>query len=191
MEHTLKSLKRARIRAVVLFVASILMFLISTGATIAFIVAETPSVDNVFTPPILRINLQGSNDISNVGDLPVYVRALAVVNWVSTTEEHTILSEQPKEGVDFEIDFHTTDWFLASDGFYYYRKPLAAGEQIHIIETAYRLVEKPGYEIRIEILSSAIQINTPAAIEEAWPAVCIDQNGWLDNRLMQNEEESR
>lgn len=185
-------------RAIILLVSLILLFSISTGATIAFIVAKSNSVNNSFIPPVFRINLQSSHSVKNVGNFPAYIRAYSVMTWASVEDEHTISSQEPvytQENVnnanEFEIVFaddYQTNWFLAADGFYYYRHIVKPGEEILLVKTIYQLKEKPGYELRYELLTSAIQANTPDALEEAWPAVIVvGEDAHLEDRPMQNE----
>ena len=170
-------------RAVLLLIATLLMFSITVSATIAYIITKSETSDNIFTPPVLRISLDNVHDIANTGDIPVYVRAIAVANWASTTEEHVILSTKPVVGTDYVIEFKTTNWFQAGDGFYYYKLPLNPGEHVSMIKDAYIINEKKGYEIRLEIISSSIQAYPSEAIQQAWSAVYIDANGILQSAI--------
>jgi hypothetical protein len=99
------------------------------------------------------------------------VRAFAVANWVSETDEHTILPETPQFGVDFAAEFVMENWFLASDGFYYYRHALEAGESAKFLRSATQIKQKEGYELQLRIVSEAIQVTPVDAIHEAWPMV--------------------
>ena len=166
-------------KAVALLVAVILLTVAAADITLAYLITRTDTFENSFTPPVLRLSLEGIDDITNTGDVPIYVRALAVANWISVDDEHTVLSEDPQIGVDFEVTFVTAGWFLASDGFYYYEKILAPGEQVQLFTSATQLKEKLGYELRLEILSSGIQATPPEGIAEAWPAVRVTENGTL------------
>ena len=153
------------------------MFSISTGATIAYILTRTDSIDNAFTPPVLRIHLEGHDSVHNVGNLPVYIRAYSVMSWRSVDDELTISSTMPIYEKDYTIEFaddFEQDWFKADDGFYYYRSTLAAGTSVRLVKHIYQLKEKDGYELHFELLTSAIQANTPEALLAAWPAVTID-----------------
>jgi hypothetical protein len=101
------------------------------GATLAFIIVQTTPIENTFPPPNLSINIIEGNNIKNKGDVPVYVRAAVVVNWVEKNPEEgkqpAILSEQPVVGTDYTMTVNNTDWFLGSDGFYYCKAPLLVG----------------------------------------------------------------
>ena len=194
MKHIIGFLKFGGKRALVLVVATALALCATVGATVAVIIAKSASAQNTFDPPIMRIALEGYDDIINNGNLPVFVRALAVANWVAEEDEHAILSEKPVAstksgaGVDLVINFHKEGWFDGGDGFYYYKKPLEAGESIALIDSAYQIREKAGYELRLELLSSAIQAYPPEALAVAWPAVYINADGELASAIMPLEE---
>ena len=169
-------------RAVLVLVSVILVAVLTIDATLAYLITQTDTFENIFAPPVMRLSLEGIDDITNTGDVPMYVRALAVANWVSVDDEHTVLAEDPVIGVDFEVKFVKDDWFLASDGFYYYRKVLAPKDQVQLLTSATQLKEKLGYELRLEILSSGIQATPPEAVAKAWPAVRITEDGTLDKK---------
>ena len=160
-------------RAIVLSIISTLLLSVAIGGTIAYIATRTDTTNNTFIPPVARIQLKDQEAITNVGNIPVYVRALAIVNWISVEDEHTISSDVPKEGVDFDITFITEGWFLAeSDGFYYYEKVLLPGESVTILAQATRLeTEKAGYDLRLQLLTTSIQADPIDAVHAAWPAV--------------------
>ena len=171
-------------KAVVLFVLTLSLVFVAVDVTLAYLLVKTDSLDSIFTPPVLHVSLEGVDDIKNTGDIPVYVRAFSVANWVSTEDEHTVLFERPKENVDFAVSFHNGGWFLGSDGFYYFEKALAPGEELHLFDKITQLTEKTGYELRIEIFSSGIQAYPAEAIEEAWPAVRVAVDGTLEAATM-------
>lgn len=161
-------------KAVVLFVLTLSLVFVAVDVTLAYLLVKTDSLDSIFTPPVLHVSLEGIDDITNTGDVPVYVRALGVANWVSEDDEHTVLSEVPRGGgVDFQVNAVSEGWFEASDGFYYYENPLAPGESVPLFESVIQTGTRVGYELRMEIISSGIQAYPEEAIAEAWPAVQI------------------
>ena len=183
MERIFRFFKFAGKRALVLCIVSAIVLCATIGATIAILIAKSESAENTFAPPIMRIALEGYDDVVNNGNLPVYVRALAVANWVSTEDERAILPDTPVVGKDLTIEFYKEGWFAGADGFYYYKRPLAAGESIALIKHAYQTTEKEGYELRLELLSSAIQAYPQEAVVTAWPAVFINAQGELESAI--------
>ena len=85
MQKTFHFLKWSGKKAILLSVLTIILAVAAIGATLAFIIVQTPPIENTFPPPNLSINIIEGNDIQNDGDVPVYVRAAVVVNWVETT----------------------------------------------------------------------------------------------------------
>ena len=171
MKKPFRFLKWSGKKAVTLFVVTLLLVFTVVDVTFAILVTKTDALKNIFFPPDMRISMEGADDINNVGDVPVYVRAFAVANWISETDEHTILPETPQFGVDFTADFVMENWFLASDGFYYYRHVLEAGEAVEFLRSATQIKQKEGFELQLRIVSEAIQVTPVDAIHEAWPAV--------------------
>lgn len=180
MKRIFELLKNAKKRTVVIIISSVLLLCTATTATIAYIVTKTDTQGNTFVPPVARIHIEGYDDITNVGNIPIYVRAFAVANWLSEDDEHTISSEVPKIDVDFDLYQHSEGWFLASDGFYYYTKPLAPGETVVLFTNAIQLTKKPGYELRLQLLASSIQADPIDAVNQAWPSVQVNANGELE-----------
>ena len=166
-------------RVVALFISTVILVICTVGTSLAILVANTGSIMNIFSPPVVRVSLRDHDEITNIGTIPVYVRALAVVNWVPTNEEHSILSEKPTVGEDLEITFIKENWFQASDGFYYYKKALAPGDHVALVLEAEQITEKLGYEMKLTLLSSSIQASDDA-INAAWPAVQVNENGELE-----------
>ena len=179
MRHILHLFKRVKKRTLILLLSAIVLVSGALSATVAILVTRTDTADNTFSPPHVRITLRDYDEITNIGNVPVYVRALAVVNWMSLEDEHTIHAVKPKVGQDLEITFITENWFLASDGFYYYKKPIQPGEHVALVYEAYQLTEKDGFKMELEILSSSIQASDEA-IDAAWPAVRINESGELE-----------
>lgn len=191
-------LNRSGRKAVAFLLSTLVLATAFVDVTLAILMVRTDPLENKFVPSTLRISLRVHDDemldhthedITNIGDVPVYLRAIAVANWVSTEDEHTILSETPvatanaeETDADLYIDFMTEGWFLADDGFYYYEKVLEAGKGVALVLEAEQLKEKAGYELSLEVVSTAIQANPPEAVQEAWPVVAVADDGTLVER---------
>ena len=166
-------------RAIALLISTVLLVICTVGTSLAILVANTGSIMNIFSPPVVRISLRDHDEVTNVGTVPVYVRALAVVNWIPTDEEHAILAEKPVVGEDLEITFIKEGWFSAPDGFFYYEKVLEPGDHVPLILEAEQITEKLGYEIKLTLLSSSIQASENA-VSAAWHYVQVNENGELE-----------
>jgi hypothetical protein len=162
-----------------ILVLSLLIISIAVGTTVAYIVKSTEATKNNFVPvyvdsaPVYKSN--GSVAINNIGEVPAYLRATVVVNWVlldadgNATDTHH--SQTPVEGIDYTVTYDTTGaWLKLDDGFWYHRTPVGAGATTETLLSAItKLTEAPdGYRLSVEILSTGIQSTPIAAVEEAW-----------------------
>lgn len=175
MPKSFQFLKWSGKKAVILLILTVALALGAVGGTLAFIVTYTHSLTNVFTPANLDISITGEK-IKNTGDVPVYVRAAVVVNWV---DENAIVANAPKVGENYTIDFNTAGgWFQASDGFWYYKDPLPAGDPApELIKRVTQKNTTGSYTLSVEILSAGIQAAPTEAVEKAWLAVEVDDDG--------------
>lgn len=181
MQKPFHFLKWSGKKAVVLAVLTLCLAAIVIGTTLAFIIVRTNSIKNQFDPPNLDINIIEGNNIKNTGDVPVYVRAVVVANWVNT-EDGSILSTQPELGDDYSMEIDTENWFMGSDGFYYCKAPLEADASApELVSRATPLTQMNGYELQVKLIASAIQTTPTEAVETAWPAVVVDENNNLTN----------
>ena len=166
-------------KAVAIFVLTIALILVAVDVTVTYLVDKTEPADNIFEPPVLHISLDGIDDITNTGNVPVYVRALSVANWRSVEDENTYLSVAPKVGVDFSVEFLKDGWFLCDDGFYYYKNILQPGKDVQLFTKVTQLKEMSGYELHLEIISTGIQAYPSEAVSNSWPVVTVTSDGKL------------
>ena len=174
MQKPFHFLKWSGKKAVVLAVLTLCLAAIVIGTTLAFIIVRTNSIKNQFDPPNLDINIIEGNNIKNTGDVPVYVRAVVVANWVDG--EGAILSEQPTAG-DYTLTI-ADGWVQGADGFYYHTAPLASQTQDTLITTATQTTTKAGYTLRVQVLASAIQPTPVDAVQNSW-GVTVGNDGNL------------
>ena len=137
-------------KAVLLAVLTMVLAMATIGATLAYIIVQTQSIENQFPPPNLDIQVIDGNKVTNTGDVPVYVRAAVVANWVDA--DGAILSEQPVAGTDYTLTV-ADGWFLGSDTFYYRAVTLAAADNASLITEALQLVTKEGYTLQVQVLA--------------------------------------
>jgi len=162
------------------------------GSTLAYLVTSTDSVENIFTPAKVTIELDEEFDgnekkeitVTNTGDIDAYIRVRLVNYWIY---EETICAEYQPESLAVEL---ADEWFLGADKCYYYKYKIPAGE------TTPDMLKKPlvlkNMEVEnfhgisnvvlrevVEVFAEAIQANPEEAVEEAWPAVDVDTDGNL------------
>ena len=134
-------MKRINKKVILLAVSLLLILSAAIGGTVAYLIDQTGSITNTFTPvkvtPGINENFDRSvkNDvqITNTGDIPAYIRVKVVVTW---KDEHgNVYGAAPVLGTDYTWQIPGTDWGKGSDGFYYYTKPVPAGEKTSILLT--------------------------------------------------------
>lgn len=167
-----------------------------TGTVAAYLSYVTQPVTNTFTPdkseiPEVIKETQGTSDKGlgvSVGntDYEVYVRAAVVVSWKSEKNPSIQPAKAPKVDQDYLIVLNLDDWFLHTDGFYYYKKPVKSGGQTEPLVKSYDdyTTTIEGYIRYIEIMGQTIQaLGTTdegdiPAVTDAW-GVYVDANGEL------------
>lgn len=173
----IKKNRTASTRMLVLAIALILILSCTIMGTLMFLVDKTDEVKNVFTPSNVSTEIteefngtiKKNVNITNTGNIPVYVRVNLVTYRVS--ESGTKIG-----GTATIPDFTLgTGWFKGNDGFYYYEAKVQAGEKPEnplIGEPGITLVEKypdaDGGKQVIEVMGEAIQADPATAVQEAW-----------------------
>lgn len=166
-----------------IIVALFLFIGIATPITYAYLQDNTSEVVNTFTPgkvaTVIEETFDGSEKkdvkIENTENVPAYLRAAIIVNWVDADGDYA--AEVPVLDEDYEIVINNTDWF-EKDGYYYHKTAVDPGKSTSVlINIAKPLKEKEDYSLSIEILGSGIQAMPDQAVEETWDVQVI--NGQL------------
>ena len=170
-------------RKTALILSLCLIFALAVGTTFALLKASTAPVENTFTAAKSDIKIdedvtggqKKSIVVKNTGTAVSYVRVKLVMNWV---DDNGNVSATP---VNITVDYDNTNWF-EQDGIYYYKMPVAADAvttnllQTPITEPA----DKPaGCHLEVTVLAESIQAAPSAAVEGAWTAVKVGNDGNL------------
>lgn len=152
---------------------------LAVGGTVAWLSASTSAVTNTFEPGKVETTVVEETDdgvkddvkITNTGDVPVYVRAKVVVNWVDVTTG-AVSASAPASGTDYTAGFNPNGgWTQGDDGFYYYTSQVAPGASTGVLLTGCKPVEgkaPAGCVLSVEVLDEAIQALPAGAVEDAW-----------------------
>lgn len=175
--------RRRAQRRKAMVIALALAGILAIGGTVAWITTSTDTVRNLFSSSKVTGEVTEEfeeNDslvkenvaVKNTGDIPVYVRAKLVVNWVSV-DGGSISAEVPVEGQDYTLVLETTTgWDIeTSDGFYYYTKPVDPGSSTGNLvgENGCKpLTNKDGYQLKVDVIASVIQAEPTDAVKESW-----------------------
>jgi len=174
-------------RSKFLLAALALLFItaIGVGTTIAFLTKETGPLINKFVPgevttavvETFENNIKENVMIENTGNVPAYIRAAVLINWVDS--EGNISGKALQSGEDYSMVFPDgTDWFVQG-GFYYFKSSVGPGAMTSdLISSIEPLKNKEGYTLQVDILGSGIQSMPSVAVEEVWP-VKVDTAGKL------------
>ena len=118
----------------VLLTALFLIFTVTAGSTLAYLVTKTDPVVNTFQPSVMQGDIDEKFNnitktdvkVTNTGDVPAYVRAAIIINWVD--DKGKVVTEPVAAG-DYDIDLNEgegKDWIQLSDGYYYYKSVVPA-----------------------------------------------------------------
>lgn len=179
---------RRLLTRITVIIAAAIIIVATVGATVAYIVRKTPSIENGFEPikvSCLVLDSSGGLNktdvaVKNTSDVSAYLRAVVIVNWVSV-EDKSIYPAMPRDGVDYSIVYGSGKWRLAKDGFYYYTEPVfSAGKTDVLISEFSETSEAPeGYVLSISIIASAVQAEPKKAVTELWGISVLDNGNLL------------
>lgn len=153
----------------------VLVLAFGVGGVYAWLSLATSSVENTFMPGSVSCQVNETFDgtekenvtVENTGNVPAYMRAAIVVNWVDANGN--VYGAAPVAGTDYTLTLGS-DWTVGSDGLYYCSNAIASGASSgNLIDYATRLTNAPsGYSLSINVLAEAIQAEGGAA-DSAWP----------------------
>lgn len=151
---------------------------IAVGGTVAWLSAATGAVTNTFEPGEVTTeivenvdsNVKENVKVTNTGNIPAYIRAKVVVNWVD--DQGVVSASAPILEKDYTAEFKLDQgWTQGADGFYYYTSQVAPGAStgVLLIRCAPVGDEAPaGCRLSVEILDEAIQALPDDAFNESW-----------------------
>lgn len=174
-------MKRKKLIAIALLIGSV----VTINGTIAWLF-HSAAVSNTFTPAKVEGSIDEKFDnqikenvkVTNTSDIPTYIRVALVPTWMDG-ENATALET---EGT-YTISFNLNNWFEGSDGFYYYKYPVAPNTATEVLvnqcfpntnlDEAYK-----GKQFNLEVIASLIQAEPDEAVINAW-GVSVDTEGCI------------
>ena len=191
----------------VLLASLLLIFLVTVGGTLAYLVAETGTLTNKFTAgtvpnevveEIDKDNNKNNVAIKNIGTVDAYVRAEVVVTWVNKENDKMVYYTKPVKGTDYTISWIGTEegggWTAGKDGVYYYTSPVAAGAVTKPLFTGCALkgTAPEGYDLSVEVMAQTIQAKgmsgTTPVVVKTWGAERGGSVTGLSGKLLQIDE---
>lgn len=162
-------------RKAALILSLCLIFALAVGTTVALLVAHTNAVTNTFTAAKsgtdiveeLEDNQKKSIKVENTGTATSYVRVKLVMNWVDNTTGNIVSGDNlPKVSLK-----EGSDWFLGTDGIYYYKMPVAPkGQTSNLLEgNPIKQENAPeGCHLEVTVLAESIQAAPSEAVTKSW-----------------------
>ena len=158
--------------------ALLLVSVLGIRTVVAFLSTESDSLVNAFIPGEVTTEVMEdfSEDrlmkenvrIANTGNVPAYIRAAVVINWVDS--EGNVSGEEPQSDRDYRISFPEDSGWFVQDGFYYFTLPVEPDAATALVISSIEpLMNKEGYTLQVDILGSGIQSMPSEAVEEVWP----------------------
>lgn len=159
-----------------LLVAIVLLLGVAVGTTVAYLIDRTTPIENKFeyakTDVTVEEEFTGTEksnvQVKNESNIPVYIRATYVVNWVDA--KGNIVTPDPDEYI-YQLDENPNNAWKKVGDYYYYPTPVqpknsTAGSLLTCTVT--KQPENPEYTLNVEILATAIQSEPKDAIKNAW-----------------------
>lgn len=173
--HARKRNKINHNKLLVLLAALLLIFTVGIGSTLAYLITSTAPVVNTFEPSNLSGNIDEDFNytikedvkVKNSGDIPAYIRAAIVVNWLD--DEGNIVPEAVVNG-DYTMDLGN-GWKKLDDGYYYYTDVVSAGGSTANLINRCEVTpagKAKGYRLSVEILAQGVQTEPEQAVFETW-----------------------
>lgn len=162
-------------RKAALILSLCLIFALAVGTTLAYLKANTSPVTNTFKAATSEIKIdenvengeKSSIQVENTGTAVSYVRVKLVMNWVDGNGNVVSGNNLPKVTLK-----EGSDWFLGTDGIYYYTKPVARNCQTSNLLDG-NPIKQPedapdGCHLEVTVLAESIQAAPSTAVEGAW-----------------------
>ena len=169
-------MKNLKNRKVLLLLAIVAAMAVAVGGTIAYLVDQTESLVNTFTPTHVTVDIEDEVNgtkkenvvIKNTGSTDAYIRARIVGNWVSNEDNTTIVQAWDPDGDGEFNGLPGTNWEKSGD-YYYYKLPVAPDQQTESPLFNYYTVTESVEDAHLvmDILVQAIQSEAGAA-QDAW-----------------------
>ena len=167
-------------KTAVAIIALSLVLVVGVTGTLAFLVVKTAELINAFHPGTITLTVNDTNIAnSSDSDAAVYIRVAVVVNYQDG--EGNVWREAAVEGTDYSLSAVSGDWLKGTDGYYYYKQPVAAGgatADLPVTVTALTPADgvPSGQSITTIYLATGVQATPTDAVTEAWD-VTLDTNG--------------
>ena len=170
-------MNRSKKQAVLAVLMIVLLLVGAVGGTLAYLAAQTGTVENVFEPAGVPSEVEETFDgttksnvvIRNNGNVSAYIRAAIVVTWKDA--QGNIYPKSPADG-EYNLTIGS-DWEMVGNYYYYNGTVAAGGTTTNLIVSCAPVAGKApsGYSLNVEIIGQAIQaegITGATNAKDAW-----------------------
>ena len=159
-----------------LLVAIVLLIGVAVGSTVAYLIDRTDRIENKFEYAKTNVTVTEEFDgttksnvrVTNKSNIPVYIRATYVVNWVD--KDGNIVTSVPT-GYGYQLTENMNANWMNGPGGYYYKYPVQPNKSTEgsLLYCEVTYPADPEYTLNVEILATAIQSEPKEAVEAVWP----------------------
>ncbi len=169
-------MKKRKNRKLILLLAIVAAMAVAVGGTIAYLVDQTESLVNTFTPANVGVDITDEVEngvksnvvIKNTGSTDAYIRARIVGNWVDANG--TVVQAWDPTGDGTFANLPGAGWKLYN-GYYYYTDPVEPNGELkgeNALFTSYTVTKTvEDAHLVLDIMVQAIQSEAGAA-QVAW-----------------------
>ncbi|MBQ3120465.1 MAG: hypothetical protein IJC12_06280 [Peptococcaceae bacterium] len=175
VEHTKQTKMKHKKKFAFLLASLILVFTVGASNTLAYIIAETDALKNIFFPAQVSCAVEGNSAIKNTGDTEAYIRATVVVNWQNSAGHIYGKAPVEGEGKDYSLIIGE-EWLQASDGYYYYKYAVSPNMSTAPLCELTSSNVITGYMLTTVVVAEAIQ-SKPAGAVDSWDNDKVDVTG--------------
>lgn len=155
--------------------ALVLVLALSVGGTIAYLMTNTTSIENIFIPGKVSCVINEPDwdngdtvkedvTVTNTGNTDAFIRAAIVVNWINNKGEY---APEPVKTTDYNMVLGS-GWTNVGEYYYWSGTVSPNGTTGELIESCTPLVNKDGYTLCVEILADAIQASPTSVAQDNW-----------------------
>ena len=178
-----------RRKSLILIAMVVLLLTFTVSGTIAWLAASTDSVENVFTPGKVgtdivedfdgttKSSIRVENKESEGSTVPVYVRVAISGYWINEAGEIvrpwqnavTLNEATEPSNSTYEVPANGVWFYCATDGFYYFNRPLAPGElTTDLLGADLTYLKENGETLVINVVHQSIQAEPTSTVATVW-----------------------
>ena len=158
---------KSTIKLTILLVSLLVVFCISIGGTIAYIIATDKPVSTTFKPVLYEANVLNNNGTYTVktsGNVAAFVRVAIKTNWM---KDGMLFTEPSITSNDYIFVYDSTKWTLVGE-YFYYNSPLDPGETTSDITVILTGVAPEGCTFQSNMIAEILPADPDYVVYNTW-----------------------